>query len=55
MAVCEDDQIVGYNVLVGGGQGVTPSAKKTFPALAKRLAYVTPDQAMDVAEAIVKV
>ena len=55
MAICRDFQIVGYNVLVGGGQGVTPSAKKTFPALAKRMAFVTPDQAIDVATAVVKV
>jgi sulfite reductase (ferredoxin) len=55
LAVCEDYKIIGYNVLVGGGMGVTPSAKKTFPALAKRMAFITPDQAVGVAEAIVKV
>jgi sulfite reductase (ferredoxin) len=42
-------------VTVGGGLGITPAAKKTFPALAKRLGFVTPDQACAVAEAIVKV
>ncbi|MEX2186298.1 MAG: NADPH-dependent assimilatory sulfite reductase hemoprotein subunit [Pirellulales bacterium] len=55
MAICEDFQIVGYNVLVGGGFGVTPSAKKTFPAIAKRMAFCTADEAVDVATAIVKV
>ncbi len=55
LAIVENDRIVGYNVLVGGGMGVTPSAKKTFPAVAKPLAYVTPDQVIGVAEAIVKV
>lgn len=55
LAVCRDFQVVGYNVLVGGGMGVTPSAKKTFPALAKRMAFVTSDQVLDVATAIVKV
>ncbi len=55
LAVVENDRIVGYNVLVGGGMGVTPSAKKTFPALAKPLTYVTPDQVVSVAEAVVKV
>lgn len=55
LAVVRDGKIVGYNVLVGGGFGITPSAKKTFPALAKRMAFVTPDQACQVAEAIVKV
>ncbi len=55
MAVCENFQIVGYNVLVGGSMGVTPSAKKTFPALAKRMTFVTPDQVVDVATQVIKV
>lgn len=55
VAHVENGKILGYNVLVGGGMGMTPSAKKTFPALAKPLTYVTPDQVVGVAEAIVKV
>lgn len=55
MAICRDWKIVGYNVLVGGGMGVTPSAHKTFPAIAKRMAFVEPQQVLDVCEAIVKV
>ena len=35
--------------------GVTPSAKKTFPAVGKRMAFVTPDQALGVVTAIVDV
>jgi sulfite reductase (ferredoxin) len=55
LAIVEGGKIVGYNVLVGGGMGVTPSAKKTFPHLAKPLCFVTPDQACDVAAAVVMV
>ncbi len=55
LAVVRDDQLVGYNVLVGGGQGTTPAAAKTFPALGQRMAFVTPDQAVDVATEILKV
>jgi sulfite reductase (ferredoxin) len=55
MAIVRDGQIVGYNVLVGGGMGVTPSAAKTFPAVAKRMAFVAPEAVVDVATAIVKV
>lgn len=55
MAICRDWRIVGYNVVVGGGMGVTPSAAKTFPAVAMRMAFIRPEQAIDVAEAIVKV
>jgi len=55
LTIVENDEIAGYNVLVGGGMGVTPSAQKTFPAVAKKMAFVTPDQVIGVAEAIVKV
>ena len=55
LAVVENDQIVGYNVLVGGGMGRTPSADKTFPAVAQRMAFVTPEQVVGVCEAVVKV
>jgi sulfite reductase (ferredoxin) len=55
LAIVEHDRVVGYNVLVGGGQGVTPSNKKTFAAIAQPMAFVTPDQAVAVAEAVVKV
>ncbi len=55
MAIVEHGKIVGYNVLAGGGMGVTPSAAKTFPAVAHRVCYCTPEQAIGVAVAIVKV
>jgi sulfite reductase (ferredoxin) len=55
IAVIENDHVVGYNVVVGGGQGRTPSAAKTFPALAQRLCYAPAEQTLAVVEAIVKV
>ena len=55
MAIVENGSIVGYNLLAGGGMGRTPSAEKTFPALAYRIAYVTADQVVAVSEAVVKV
>jgi sulfite reductase (ferredoxin) len=55
MAIVRDGRIIGYNVLVGGGFGVTPSAKKTFPAVAKRMAFCTSEQVVDVATAVIKV
>ncbi len=53
LAIAEQDHIVGYNVIVGGGMGRTPSAEKTFPALGQPLACVAPDQVVAVCEAIV--
>lgn len=55
IAVVEGGKIIGYNIVVGGGMGMTPSNKATFPAIAKRLCFVTPEQAIPVGEAIVKV
>jgi sulfite reductase (ferredoxin) len=55
LAVVEGGVIIGWNVLAGGGMGRTPSAEKTFPALAKRLCFATPQQVLAVCEAIVKV
>lgn len=55
IAVVRDGKVIGYNVTVGGGMGMTPSAAKTFPAIAQRMAFVTCEQAVGVAEAVVKV
>src|SRR5262245_43542112 len=40
LAIVENDRIVGYNVLVGGGMGMTHGNDKTFPYLAKPICYV---------------
>jgi sulfite reductase (ferredoxin) len=55
LAVCENDEIIGYNFLVGGSFGMTPSNKKTFPALGKRMAFVPNEEVFAVAEAVIKV
>ena len=55
LVVHEQGRILGYNVLAGGGMGVTPSAAKRFPALATRLGFVPPEDVLAIAEAIVKV
>src|SRR4029077_3345536 len=43
------------NVLAGGGMGVTPSAKKTFPAVARRICFATSENVLAVTEALFKV
>jgi sulfite reductase (ferredoxin) len=55
IAVIRNGQVVGYNVTVGGGLGTTPAIKKTAPMLAKRMAFASVEQAVGVAEAVVKV
>ncbi len=55
LAIVEDGRIVGYNVLVGGGMGTTPSAAATFPFLAVPLGYVPRDQFRQIGEAVIRV
>ena len=55
LAVVEDGRLVGYNVLVGGGLGTTPSAGKTFPFLGVPLTFVGREDVRRVGEAIIKV
>ena len=55
MALCENFQVAGYNVLVGGGMGMSPRLEKTFPALAQPLAMIRPEQVADVVRAILRV
>ena len=55
LAIVERRELVGYNVVVGGGLGTTPSADKTFPYLAKPLAYVPREKVLEVGEGVFKV
>tara|TARA_B100000927_G_scaffold118241_3_gene95624 strand:+ start:13873 stop:15627 length:1755 start_codon:yes stop_codon:yes gene_type:complete len=50
-----DDKITGYNVTVGGGMGMTHGNEETFPRLADQLGFCTPEQAVLVGEAVVRV
>ena len=51
----KDGTLRGFNVLVGGGLGRTHNKPETFVAVAKPLAFVEPDQIVDVAREIVAV
>ena len=55
LAICENFNVIGYNLLVGGSFGVTPSAKKTFPAVARPMCYIEADRVVELCIAIVKV
>ena len=54
VAIVEQGRTVGYNVLVGGGMGMTNSKPETFPHLGQNLGFVEPDRVVAVSEAIVK-
>ncbi len=50
-----DEKIDGYNVTVGGGMGMSHGKTETFPRIADVLGFCTPEQAVAVSEAVVKV
>jgi sulfite reductase (NADPH) hemoprotein beta-component len=53
--VIEEGKLVGFNVSVGGGMGMTHGNEQTFPRLAEVMAFCTPDQVLAVAEKIVTI
>jgi sulfite reductase (NADPH) hemoprotein beta-component len=55
IAIEEGGAIVGYNVVVGGGMGMTHGEPDTFPRTGDVVGFCTPDQAVNVAEQVVTV
>jgi sulfite reductase (NADPH) hemoprotein beta-component len=55
IAVVENDQLAGYNLVVGGGMGRTHGNKETYPRLASELGFFTPDKLVDVAKAVLTI
>ncbi|GAA5825201.1 hypothetical protein JCM11251_006140 [Rhodosporidiobolus azoricus] len=48
----ENKKLLGFNVTIGGGMGVTHSMKATYPRLADVVGFCTPDQGLEVAKAV---
>jgi sulfite reductase (NADPH) hemoprotein beta-component len=55
IAIVENNKLVGYNVAVGGGMGMTFGNNATYPRLATVIGYISKDKVVDVAEKIVLV
>jgi len=54
LAIVEHGKIAGYNVLVGGGMGMTHGNPNTFPHLARPICYVPAAAVVGAAEAVVR-
>ncbi|MGN7940195.1 assimilatory sulfite reductase (NADPH) hemoprotein subunit [Virgibacillus sp. 6R] len=50
IAIVEDGKLIGFNVAIGGGMGMTHGDKATYPQLAKVIGFCKPEQIYDVAE-----
>ncbi|MGK0699660.1 assimilatory sulfite reductase (NADPH) hemoprotein subunit [Priestia flexa] len=55
IAIVEEGKLVGFNVAIGGGMGMTHGDKQTYPQLAKVIGFCTPDQILEVAEKIITI
>ena len=55
IAIEQDGRIAGYNVVAGGGMGMTHGEPNTFPRTGDVIGFCRPDQAVDIAEKIVTV
>jgi sulfite reductase (NADPH) hemoprotein beta-component len=55
VGIPDGDKIIGYNVLVGGGLGMTHGKTATFPRLADVIGFCKPEQVVQVSEEVVKI
>ncbi|MBX9701984.1 MAG: NADPH-dependent assimilatory sulfite reductase hemoprotein subunit [Acetobacteraceae bacterium] len=54
IGIFEGDHLTGWQVCIGGGMGMTHNRADTYPRLATPIAFVGPDDALRIAEAVVK-
>jgi sulfite reductase (NADPH) hemoprotein beta-component len=52
IAIVENDQLIGYNVLAGGGMGMSHGNAQTYPRMGDVLGFVTPDKVIDLAKGV---
>jgi len=55
IAIVENDQLIGYNIAVGGGMGRSHGNEQTYPRLADIIGFFTPDKIVDVAKAVLTI
>ena len=55
VAIIKEEKLLGFNVLVGGGMGMTHGMSETFPRLADVIGFVPTSQVVEVAEKVVLV
>jgi len=55
IAIVENDQLVGYNIAVGGGMGRSHGNTQTYPRLADVIGFFTPDKLVEVAKAVLTI
>lgn len=55
IAIVEDGRLVGFNVSVGGGMGMSHGDTLTYPQVAQVIGFIKPEQMVDLAEKTVMI
>lgn len=55
IAIVEDGKLIGFNVTVGGGMGMTHGDANTYPQLGRLIGFCTPEQVLKVAETTITI
>jgi sulfite reductase (NADPH) hemoprotein beta-component len=55
IVISEDGKLIGYNLLAGGGMGMSHGNAQTFPRLADVIGFLTPEHLESVAKAVVTI
>ena len=50
-----DGKLAGFNVLVGGGMGMTHGDSETYPQLGHLIGFITPDKLLETAEKVITI
>lgn len=53
IAIVENDLLIGYNIVVGGGLGSTFGESETYPRVGDVIGFIKPEQAIEIAEKVV--
>lgn len=53
VAIVEDGKLLGYNIVAGGGMGMTFGVKTTYPRLADLIGFVSAEHLIDAAKAVI--
>jgi sulfite reductase (NADPH) hemoprotein beta-component len=55
IAMVENDQLIGYNLCIGGGMGRSHGNEATYPRLADVIGFFAPDKLVDVVKAVLTI
>ncbi|MFO8478930.1 sulfite reductase, partial [Staphylococcus aureus] len=55
IAIIEQGELIGFNITIGGGMGMTHGNKETYPQLGRLIGFIPKDKAVDVCEKLLTI